>query len=398
MTKRIWMVGGPKGSGKSTAVARFARPSEISKMIVIDTEDSMNAINAHNEELGVSFGKYINMYERLGKDGKDLLAQITAAAQGGKKMPWVNEKQKGALSDYYLYYLMQMDQALKEKNVDGTPKYTILGIDTIEPIEAARDAWVDSNKSSLGWDGTTNRGAREVQAVRPLYESELESFSKRGIKDIVISSHLKAIWEGEGKNTRRVLNKVQMGGRLAIFSKLTVAMFWLFPSVGNEDGAPAAAVLKFRTDNSSINEEEDEWNNFRAMPQRIPHFSWRDVRRYMREGCNHKNPAPGETLTKSEQETISEFLNDDQMRLMVLGAEKDLELTRQEGIPLLGNGGFDPNAILSQSSLVVPTPSLDDEAVANITKLHEEKNSPVQISQALSIPLPKIIAVTKGLN
>lgn len=179
-------------------------------------------------------------------------------------------------------------------------------------------AWAESNRQLSGWSGNRSYGKLEVEAVRPLYENLLEAIARRGIETILLSSHLKRVWE----NDKPVLNKTQPGGRLAILSRLSSMMFWLVPS-DNPDGAPAAIVLKARKGSESI--ENDSWVIRRPLPRRIPHFTWADVNKYETQGCDLAHPATGETLSNSEMDMISEFLTDDQMRLMVLGAEMEVQ-------------------------------------------------------------------------
>jgi len=80
---------------------------------------------------------------------------------------------------------------------------------------------------------------------------------------------------------------------------------------------------------------DGKWKIESLLPRRVPHFTWEDVRRYEREGCNLKDPAPGEAPTKAELEMVSEFLNEEQMKLMMLGAEAELRLLEREGHPVL---------------------------------------------------------------
>lgn len=93
--KKIIVITGPRGSGKSTALARYAKPSELSKMVVVDTEDSMSDLIESNRKLGVSFGAYLRAYERFKADN-DMLSAIAQ-----NKLPWVSSQQKSALADYY---------------------------------------------------------------------------------------------------------------------------------------------------------------------------------------------------------------------------------------------------------------------------------------------------------
>ncbi len=323
--KSIYVVTGPRGSGKSTAVARFAKPSELSKMVVVDTEDSMSDIIKNNEALGYQFGAYIRMYDRF-KIDQDLLDAI---AKG--KLPWVSAQQKSALLGYYEFFVHEINSVLEKG------KYEFLGIDTVEPIEAAMATWAETNRQASGWSGKRAYGGLEVEAIRPLYENLFEGIARRGVKNIILASHLKRVWEED----KPILNKVQPGGRLVLLSRISTAMFWLVAGAGNTDGAPAAIVLKARKATETVS--NDEWVIKRILPERIPHFTWQDVRGYETTGCDLRNPKPGETITEAEREMISEFLTDEQMKLMVLGAEMELEGMKIETIvsPQQTNG-FEP--------------------------------------------------------
>ena len=138
MTKKVWFITGGKGVGKSTTLARFPKPSELSKMMVFDTEDSMSDILGENERLGVSFGHYIRAYDRLksylnvsGDEwSKTLIDRIASG-----KLPWRNEAERYGLAEYWEWFTRQLSTYL----IPGQFKY--LAIDTIEPIEASCAAW-----------------------------------------------------------------------------------------------------------------------------------------------------------------------------------------------------------------------------------------------------------------
>lgn len=313
MTKRVFVLTGGKGAGKSTAAARFVPPDRaaMAGACVVDTEDSMSDILRQNQELGFEFGSYIRAYERFHDD--DMLDRM---AQGN--LPWVTDKQRGALCEYYEWFIYTLDKTLKR----GT--FRTLIIDTVEPIEAAMTAWAEKNRDKSGWSGTKAYGRLETEAVRPLYENMLEAIAQRGVTDILLTSHLKRIWE----NDRPILNKVQPGGRLIVLSRLSTAMFWLTQNSQNEDGAPAGIVLKARMGKTVI--EDGRWVTRRVLPERIPHFTWADVERYVISPANIAHPAEGEKMTPDERAMISEMLTDEQMRLMVLGAEQDLERVKAE--------------------------------------------------------------------
>ena len=373
--KKIYVITGPRGSGKSTAIARFPRPSELDKMVVVDTEDSMSDLVESNAKMGLHFGAYIRMFDRM-KPTADMLESV---AKG--RMPWVNKEQKNSLIDYYNYFIDTLDKTLKQG------QFKFLGIDTVETIEAAMTAWVESHRAEAGWSGQRDYGRLETEGVRPLYENLMEAFGRRGIEHIILTSHLKRVWEGEGRSVKPVLNKVQPGGRLALLSRISTAMFWLMPGVNNADGAPAAVVLKARKGLETVDKEQDEWIIKRPLPQRIPHFTWQDVRRYEKDGCDLANPAEGEVMTKEEREIVSEFLTDEQVRLMVVGAEVELEQMKAQQMPFIGGEAFSLEA-----------PGLAPEVVEQIMTLAGEGLKPVQIKTQLGVSIKDVVETLKGVG
>lgn len=338
--KFIYTVTGAKGSGKSTAVARFLPPSKIHQAVIVDTEDSMSNLLANNERLGLKFGAYIRMYDRFSPGERTSLIQ--AIANG--KLPWIDTKvSQSALTGYYKYFIDTLAKTLKD-NLEKPPdeRFIYLGIDTVEPIEAAMTAWVETHRKESGWSGQKAYGRRETEGVRPLYEALLEACHLDGITHFCIASHLKPVWEDLGnKRVRRVANKVQIGGRIVVLSRLSSQMWWLVtPQPPNPDGAPGAIRIKARFAKEGI--VKDEWATRSMLPERIPHFTWSDVRRYQEEGCNLTNPALGERMTKPEREMISEFLTDAQMRLMVAAAEADVETAHTTRAMISRSSTYDP--------------------------------------------------------
>lgn len=329
--KRLYVVTGPHESGKSTAVATFLPPDRLSEAIIVDTEDSMSDILDNLDAAGLSFGKYIRMYDRLTKNQRGNI--LDAIANG--RLPWVDSNVKmSALVDFYQYFIDTVNTALKDNLSGGKPKFTYLGIDTVEPFEAGLAAFVEANPRKVGWSRDYSYGRRETEGVRPLYEGIMEACHARGIQDFCFSSHLKPVWEEMGpKKVRRVPNKVAMGGRIVVLSRLSSQMWWLVPNVGNQDGAPAALRLKARKGKVEI--VDGKWKISSVLPRRIPHFTWDDVRRFEQDGCDLVNPPQDQVPTKAELEMISEFLNEEQMKLMVLGTEAELRLMEQENQPVL---------------------------------------------------------------
>lgn len=371
--KEIHVVTGSRGSGKSTAVANFLDPDELSKAFIVDTEDSLGDIVKANERLGLAFGEYVRAYERFRPDA-DLLGAIAR-----ERLPWVSDRQKAALVEYWEWFVETLDRRLKP----GT--FTCLGIDTVEPIEAAMTVWAETHRRESGWSGSKAYGRLETEAVRPLYENLLEAVARRGVRHIVLASHLRRVWEGE----RPVLNKVQPGGRLAVLSRLSTAMFWLVQA-DNADGAPAAIVLKARQGLRTV--VDGRWRVRRALPRRIPHFTWNDVRHYEQHGCDLRIPAPGETPTPDELAMISELLTDEQMRLMVLGAELELA---QTAVPatLVPPGTGLPSPAPSSGGGAPPDIAPEKRQMA--LSMLAQGATPPAVAVALNVPLVRVIELQR---
>ncbi len=310
--EKVWVVTGPKGVGKSTALATLAKADEVKKVYVIDTEGSMSDIKDQ-----ITFGGYADMYKRISPDskaGKDMLALIAAG-----KPPWVGDNQRSQWVAYYEYFVKRLNKDL----VPG--RYSHVLIDTIGPIEAAMAAAVDAGRKVFGWGGSPAYGKSETEGVRPLYEGLLEAIGRRGVKNIAIASHIKPVWAKVGGNKSvPIPGKVKPGGRMAVLARLSTAMFWLVHEPMNASGAPAAIVLKARIGKHTVDGATGHWITQRVLPARMPEFSWLAVDRYKEEPANFANPAPGEIPTAEELEMASELLNQAQYKLMVLGAQERL--------------------------------------------------------------------------
>jgi energy-coupling factor transporter ATP-binding protein EcfA2 len=352
----VIVITGARGTGKSTLAATFLPPSEVGKAFVHDSENSMNNIVAQLAASDLAFGHYVDLKARFSNlpSDDDLLTHINAG-----KLPWTSKETKGSLADYYLYILDDLERNL-------TPgKYSLYIHDTLEKLEAGMVAWVESNRKQAGVT-TLAFGKLWTTGVYPLYEHFLSSIFGRGVETIILCSHLKNPWSGN----RPVVGKVAPSGKKILY-KLSSLMLWLVNDRRNADGAPAALVLKERM--GAIRVVNKDWGLSRMLPERIPHCTWADIRRYLSEGCDLSNPAEGEAMTKAEKGMISELLTDEQMRLMILDAEKELEEAKSHG------------ALFVQQE--PPKPEVDIKALVAEGKSVEEiaaiVNKPPQVVRAM---------------
>ena len=135
MSKKIYVITGPRASGKTSAIVTLPTVDEIDKLILIDTEDSAERAYRAVEKAtkGEKNFTWIRAYERFKLDD-DMLSRIA-----DNKLPWVSKQQKSNLISYYEWFIAELDTRMAKD------QYLYLGIDTIEPIEAAMTAWVENN-------------------------------------------------------------------------------------------------------------------------------------------------------------------------------------------------------------------------------------------------------------
>lgn len=388
MTKQVWFITGGKGSGKSTAIATFPRPSELSKMVVFDTEDSMSDILDQHQRLGVSFGRYIRAYDRLQsylglkgkKEADEWNAQLlTNIAQG--KLPWRNEAEKFGLAEYWEWFLSQLDAHLTPPG-----KFKFLGIDTIEPIEAGCAAWAEKNKKQSGYRNMVYAQG-EIEAIRPLLENTIEAIHQRGVEHVLLSSHTKSPWVNVGGKSRPVYDRVKPGGRLKVWSRISTAMLWMVkpPYPANANNAPSAVVLKARQGKLDIHESQDEWVPSSPIPPRIPAFSWAVWRQYKEKGWNPLDPQPGETVLPEEHEMMSELLSQKEYQLMIaeqqaaLAEERNHKSVFSDSEPLTVTGGWKERAIAMVKEFKASGKDITGDVLKHIA---EEIKKPVPVLKA----------------
>lgn len=312
-------VSGAKGTGKTTFAATCAPPSMVEQVFYHDSERSANRIVQQLESMGKSFGHYLDLegrFNNLPKVG-DLLDNINKG-----KLPWVDNSQRNALEGYYEYVIDDLATNMTKGS------YKVYVHDTIEMLEAGMAAWVEDHKKEAGWT-TKAYGRIWTDSVYPLYRQIISSIQARGVEVVILSSHLRTPWVGD----HPVANKVEPGGKKVLYL-VSNLMLWFVHDVKNDDGAPAALVLKERLEDLGVKKDEDEWDIKRMLPQRIPHCTWADIDRYLVKGCSIANPQSGEKPSVDEADMMSEFLNDAQMKLMLLAAEEDAKKIEESTVPV----------------------------------------------------------------
>lgn len=300
---------GARNTGKTLLAYTYPEPKDMGGLFACDTENSANAVIAGMAENGIAPGYYLNLSDRFDNlpSEDDLLSRINDG-----KLPWVDTQGRSGLIEMYEFLVETIDREL-------TPgKYHTFVFDTIEKLEASMAAWVEANKKKSGVTSIAY-GKLWTDGVYPLYENLLASIYGRGVKTIIFTSHLKTPWEGN----RPVVGKVIPSGKKILYF-LSKLMIWLVKEPNNEDGAPAGIIMKERMPSMTIG-EDGRWVIKRQLPRRLPRATWQQIEWYLENGCDLKNPAPGEALSAEEAEMVSDMITDKQMELMLLDAKKALQ-------------------------------------------------------------------------
>jgi hypothetical protein len=324
----VILIAGARGTGKTTLATTYAPPTKeaTSRVFYHGSERSANRVVQELARYEMEFGHFVELSSRFanlpGED--DLVARV---ARGDPA--WETDKQKSAYEQVYEFLIEDVDKHL----IPG--EYDVYVHDTIATFEAAMVAWADKHVKKLGVKGTSKGsgwGEYWIAGYYNLYDGFFESIFSRGVKTIILTTHLKNYNVGGN----RVVGKVVPGGKPWL-SKQTSLVLWVVNNRDNPDGAPAGLVLKERLLRLAI--VDGRWQPRRMLPERIPHCTWWDVEQYLENGCDLTNPAPGETMTEAERQMISPLLTDEQMRLMVLDAQKELETIRSEqSVDAFGRG------------------------------------------------------------
>lgn len=342
---QLIVITGAKGSGKTSLALSYLPPSKIGRLAVIDNENSANNFRQNLMDMGKDFGLYINTMERFknlpGDD--DLMSRIAKGTA-----PWAGANEQSAFVDYFKYIIAQINQI-------PLNKYDALVIDTGEKLESGMAAYVEANKKVFGITDTAY-GKIWSNGVFPLYANLIQGIYDRGISTVILNFHLKNVWE----NKRPVPGKVSHSGKKILY-QLSSLMIWLVNDGRNPNGEPAGLVLKERLGKVGIT-EDDEWAIKTMLPPRLPVATWKEIRRYMQEGYDIRNPKSTEIRNDQENDMISELLNDKQMSLML----EDARAEREQNAIAMADAGLLPTQ--SQETMTIGGES---EAPMTKTKLIE---------------------------
>lgn len=322
--KAVVVITGARGTGKTTLAFTYLPPGQEEQVFSHDSERSANRIVQSLKAMGRGLGYYGDLQTRFSHlpPDDDLLHRIS---QGS--LPWVDKTERSAMRQYYEYILDDLDKNLVQD------KYKVYILDTGEKFEAGMRAWGEDHITMFGFKSAKEAkryGKIWSEVLYPLYEQIITAIFSRGVEVIFLCFHLRTPWQGN----KPVPGKVEPSGK-PLLRKLSSFMLWLTSELTNADGAPAGLVLKERLGQLTV--VDGKWQIRRMIPARIPHCTWEDIKQYLVTGCDLANPAPGEVMSRTEREMISELLTDKQMALMVADAEaerlaKEIEAAQFNGL------------------------------------------------------------------
>ena len=354
-----------KGVGKTTFLSQYLRPSEIGKTVYVDTENSANRFISEMRRSNLEYGMYINTMDRFSNlpSDDDLLDKINKG-----NVPWASSNEKNTLIDFFKYFMKTIAQIPRNK-------YKTFVIDTGEQIEAGMQAYVDANKSKFG---VTNDWTLWTMGIYPLYKFMFQGIWDRGIDTVLISFHIKDAAEGWGRSRKKIPGKVVPGGK-PMLKQISNFMVWLVGESHNPNGEPAGLVLKERLGRYEVDTVNDEWISRTMIPKRIPCCTWKDIRKYLEDGYNNVQPSldPSwrEVPSDTELDMISELLNDTQTRLMILGAEADIQ----------------NNMIAMAEAGIIPTMETETIQIGS-RDVPQSKSEAIVKWMAMGKPLPDLLA------
>jgi hypothetical protein len=374
--RQLHVYTGPFGIGKSTLAWEFNRPSEHEGVYIQDSEGSGNTLYAMRTKLGKPPGRYVdlrNLQIDALPEQQDLLDLMNA-----DRLPWLDSAQKDALVSYYKH--LQADIA---ENLTAGKYHTFI-IDTAEKLEAGITALVSGDKYKFGVTSEAY-GGLWTRGVYPYYEQFFNSIWRRGVDTIILIFHLKTPWEGG----RPVVGKVVMSGKKMLW-KLSTFMVWLVPPMPphspNPTKAPSGLILKERLGVETVDDAADEWDTQGMLPPRIQTCTWREIRRYLEDGCDHSNLLEHEKMSDWERELSSPIISNKQMELMIADAEIELQKQR--------------NAVAPTAASVLPSRKQSDSAALLAEKIKQLRldKSDLQIREMLreeGMALPSIVRAFK---
>lgn len=267
---------GMRGVGKSFLAAQADIPDNV---LFWDFEEKGSGIDAQ-----LHFGKYLSI-------------SSLAAKQFG--MDFKPDQ---------MYTVIQ-----QELNKVETNRYSVAVIDNIEPLETAflnqikkypMQYGISANNAQSGAFGGAWPG------VNYLVSGFCNALYSRGVRLIIVTAHLKSVWSATGPIPNKFKPKgVERWHELSILSLVLIT--------AESAPIPSGLVQKEQLASARFNEETGEIEVVRRLPLRLSKCTFSEIRRYLKEPADIRQPKPGETPTEDETSPFSDKFSKDQMAFLI---------------------------------------------------------------------------------
>lgn len=193
----------------------------------------------------------------------------------------------------------------------------------------------------------------------------------KGVRLIIATSHVKPRWE----NGVPVLNKYSVKGADR-WQELSILTLILHP--GEHAPVPAALVQKEQLGTVRWDASTGTHTVGRRLPLRLPQCTFAEIRRYLREPADLRNPLAGEVPTEAQSDPFRSELNREQIAMMT-AAMKVAE----------GEASEDAGAEISLNG---HTAQALDEVTVRARAMKAEGKSLSEIALALGEKIPQTAA------
>lgn len=205
-------------------------------------------------------------------------------------------------------------------------RYTVAVIDNIKPMEDAAVWAVTQDPRRYGVSLANARSGRFGGAwpgVHYIVSNFMDILQSRGVRLIIATSHIRPRWGGAGP----IPGKYNVKGvdRWQELSVLTLILIH-----GEHTPIPAALVQKEQLGLIQYDADAEDFIVQRRLPLRISSCTFSEIRRYLREPANLRDPQPGEVPTAEETSPFDAKLSKEQMAYIMAGVSVEKEMDEIE--------------------------------------------------------------------
>lgn len=214
----------------------------------------------------------------------------------------------------------------------------------------------------------------------------------RGVHLVAVSHHLGAMYSSGGVE---IPNKYRVKGYRS-WQQASILTIILVP--GDEPPTPSGIIRKEQLGEMSIDSDpspedlermrlgEDGHDTIRRLPERLPRATMQEVRRYLAQPANLKEPAEGEALKMEEVEPYLRKLSNEQIAFVHVGMRiKAAEMATEAE---LFGGGSRPFA--RDKAIEEKQEQVKEDMAARAKSLEGEGKTVKEIAEELGVPRVRV--------